>query len=42
MVKLGILVKFLELVHLQATALIYFKRFYLQWSVMQHHPKNIM
>ncbi|CAL8166373.1 unnamed protein product [Prunus armeniaca] len=26
----------------QATALIYFKRFYLQWSVMQHHPKNIM
>lgn len=27
---------------IQATALIYFKRFYLQWSVMQHHPKNIM
>ncbi|XP_034226892.1 cyclin-H1-1-like [Prunus dulcis] len=26
----------------QATALIYFKRFYLQWSVMQNHPKNIM
>ncbi|CAN6581939.1 unnamed protein product [Malus baccata var. baccata] len=26
----------------QATALIYFKRFYLQWSVMQHHPKTIM
>ncbi|XP_048324924.1 cyclin-H1-1 isoform X2 [Ziziphus jujuba] len=27
---------------IQATALIYFKRFYLVWSVMQHHPKNIM
>ncbi|KAL5566061.1 hypothetical protein UlMin_029225 [Ulmus minor] len=27
---------------IQATALIYFKRFYLQWSIMQHHPKNIM
>ncbi|XP_030504760.1 cyclin-H1-1 isoform X1 [Cannabis sativa] len=27
---------------IQATALIYFKRFFLQWSVMQHHPKNIM
>lgn len=27
---------------LQATALIYFKRFYLQWSVMEHHPKHIM
>ncbi|KAF3454505.1 hypothetical protein FNV43_RR04953 [Rhamnella rubrinervis] len=27
---------------IQATALIYFKRFYLLWSVMQHHPKNIM
>lgn len=27
---------------LQATALLYFKRFYLQWSVMDHHPKNIM
>lgn len=27
---------------LQATALQYFKRFYLQWSVMQHHPKEIM
>lgn len=27
---------------IQATALLYFKRFYLQWSVMQHHPKNIM
>ncbi|KAM1649183.1 hypothetical protein ACFX13_010531 [Malus domestica] len=26
----------------QATALIYFKRFYLHWSVMLHHPKNIM
>ncbi|KAB2621523.1 cyclin-H1-1, partial [Pyrus ussuriensis x Pyrus communis] len=26
----------------QATALIYFKRFYLQWSVMQHHPKTII
>lgn len=27
---------------LQATALIYFKRFYLQWSVMEHDPKHIM
>ncbi|KAG6702167.1 hypothetical protein I3843_07G019000 [Carya illinoinensis] len=27
---------------IQATALIYFKRFYVQWSVMEHHPKNIM
>lgn len=27
---------------LQATAIIYFKRFYLQWSVMEHHPKHIM
>ncbi|KAL0290475.1 UNVERIFIED_CONTAM: Cyclin-H1-1 [Sesamum calycinum] len=27
---------------IQATALIYFKRFYLDWSVMEHHPKNIM
>ncbi|XP_059439115.1 cyclin-H1-1 [Corylus avellana] len=27
---------------IQATALIYFKRFYLQWSIMEHHPKNIM
>ncbi|KAM7481850.1 hypothetical protein LguiB_006433 [Lonicera macranthoides] len=27
---------------IQATALIYFKRFYLQWSVMEHHPKEIM
>ncbi|KAL1147984.1 hypothetical protein V6Z11_A10G093600 [Gossypium hirsutum] len=27
---------------IQATALIYFKRFYLQWSVMEHHPKHIM
>ncbi|KAK9146878.1 hypothetical protein Sjap_006781 [Stephania japonica] len=27
---------------IQATAIIYFKRFYLQWSVMEHHPKNIM
>ncbi|KAK9292598.1 hypothetical protein L1049_020572 [Liquidambar formosana] len=26
---------------IQATALMYFKRFYLQWSVMEHHPKNI-
>lgn len=27
---------------IQATALIYFKRFYLHWSVMQHNPKNVM
>jgi cyclin H len=27
---------------IQATALIYFKRFYLQWSVMEHNPKEIM
>ncbi|CAK9140578.1 unnamed protein product [Ilex paraguariensis] len=27
---------------IQATALTYFKRFYLQWSVMEHHPKDIM
>lgn len=27
---------------IQATALIYFKRFYLQWSVMEHHPKEVM
>ncbi|RVX18678.1 Cyclin-H1-1 [Vitis vinifera] len=27
---------------IQATALIYYKRFYLQWSVMEHHPKHIM
>ncbi|KAI5658795.1 hypothetical protein M9H77_27588 [Catharanthus roseus] len=27
---------------IQATALIYFKRFYLQWSVMEHHPKHTM
>ncbi|KAF7849264.1 hypothetical protein BT93_L1037 [Corymbia citriodora subsp. variegata] len=27
---------------IQATALIYFKRFYLQWSVMEHHPKDII
>ncbi|KAJ4843186.1 Cyclin-H1-1 [Turnera subulata] len=27
---------------IQATALIYFKRFYLQWSVMEHDPKHIM
>ncbi|XP_013594985.1 PREDICTED: cyclin-H1-1-like [Brassica oleracea var. oleracea] len=27
---------------IQATALQYFKRFYLQWFVMQHHPKEIM
>lgn len=26
----------------QATALMYFKRFYLHWSVMEHYPKNIM
>ncbi|XP_031490128.1 cyclin-H1-1 isoform X2 [Nymphaea colorata] len=27
---------------IQATAIIYFKRFYLQWSVMEHDPKHIM
>ncbi|XP_044959013.1 cyclin-H1-1-like isoform X2 [Hordeum vulgare subsp. vulgare] len=27
---------------IQATTIIYFKRFYLPWSVMEHHPKNIM
>ncbi|KAJ4954073.1 hypothetical protein NE237_030905 [Protea cynaroides] len=27
---------------IQAAAIIYFKRFYLQWSVMEHHPKHIM
>ncbi|XP_022979128.1 cyclin-H1-1-like, partial [Cucurbita maxima] len=27
---------------IQATALIYFKIFYLQWSVMQHNPKYVM
>ncbi|PKI36158.1 hypothetical protein CRG98_043457 [Punica granatum] len=27
---------------IQATALIYFKRFYLRWSVMEHHPKDII
>nr|XP_010918004.1 cyclin-H1-1 isoform X2 [Elaeis guineensis] len=27
---------------IQATAIMYFKRFYLQWSVMEHHPKHIM
>ncbi|KAL5184791.1 Cyclin-H1-1 [Glycine soja] len=27
---------------IQATALIYFKRFYLQWSVTEHQPKHIM
>ena len=27
---------------LQATALLYFKRFYLQWSVMEHDPKHVM
>ncbi|KAK7269339.1 hypothetical protein RIF29_22064 [Crotalaria pallida] len=27
---------------IQATALIYFKRFYLQWSIMEHDPKNIL
>ncbi|KAL4178949.1 hypothetical protein AMTRI_Chr13g84760 [Amborella trichopoda] len=27
---------------IQATAIIYFKRFYLNWSVMEHDPKHIM
>lgn len=27
---------------IQATAILYFKRFYLQWSVMEHDPKHIM
>ncbi|XP_026413833.1 cyclin-H1-1-like isoform X4 [Papaver somniferum] len=27
---------------IQATAITYFKRFYLQWSVMEYHPKHIM
>uniref|UniRef100_A0A2P2KYV6 Cyclin-H1-1 n=2 Tax=Rhizophora mucronata TaxID=61149 RepID=A0A2P2KYV6_RHIMU len=27
---------------IQGTALTYFKRFYLQWSVMEHDPKNVM
>lgn len=27
---------------IQATAIMYFKRFYQQWSVMEHDPKNIM
>ncbi|KAJ6918216.1 cyclin-H1-1 [Populus alba x Populus x berolinensis] len=27
---------------IQATALLYFKRFYLQWSVMEHDPKHVM
>ncbi|KAF8674259.1 hypothetical protein HU200_048080 [Digitaria exilis] len=27
---------------IQATAIIFFKRFFLQWSVMEHHPKHIM
>eukprot|EP00245_Coleochaete_scutata_P000131 TRINITY_DN1013_c0_g1_i1.p1 TRINITY_DN1013_c0_g1~~TRINITY_DN1013_c0_g1_i1.p1 ORF type:complete len:373 (-),score=75.46 TRINITY_DN1013_c0_g1_i1:519-1637(-) len=27
---------------IKSTALVYFKRFYLRWSVMQHDPKNIM
>eukprot|EP01018_Ginkgo_biloba_P008187 Gb_28462 [translate_table: standard] len=27
---------------IQATAIIYFKRFYLRWSVMEHDPKHIM
>ncbi|WJX63344.1 Cyclin-H1-1 [Trifolium repens] len=27
---------------IKATALVFFKRFYLQWSVMEHQPKNIM
>jgi len=35
--------QFFEIVYVtQATALIFFKRFYLQWSVMEHQPKNIM
>jgi len=33
----------IEMVHyIQATALIFFKRFYLKWSVMEHQPKHIM
>ncbi|XP_024544833.1 cyclin-H1-1 isoform X1 [Selaginella moellendorffii] len=27
---------------IQATAVLYFKRFYLSWSVMEHDPKHIM
>uniref|UniRef100_A0A7C9DS43 [RNA-polymerase]-subunit kinase n=1 Tax=Opuntia streptacantha TaxID=393608 RepID=A0A7C9DS43_OPUST len=27
---------------IQATALTYYKRFYLRWSVMEHHPKTVM
>ncbi|KMZ56362.1 Cyclin-H [Zostera marina] len=27
---------------IQGSAILYFKRFYLQWSVMEHHPKHIM
>lgn len=27
---------------IQATAIIYFKRFYLQWSIMEHDHKNIL
>ncbi|XP_043700484.1 cyclin-H1-1-like [Telopea speciosissima] len=27
---------------IQATTIIYFKRFYLQWSFMEHHLKHIM
>lgn len=27
---------------IQGTAITYFKRFYLNWSVMEHHPKDIM
>lgn len=27
---------------IQATAILYFKRFYLRWSVMEHDPKHIM
>ncbi|KAG6545329.1 hypothetical protein Mapa_013178 [Marchantia paleacea] len=27
---------------IQATAILYFKRFYLNWSVMEHDPKHIM
>ncbi|KAH1245997.1 Cyclin-H1-1 [Glycine max] len=35
--------QYFEIVYdIQATALIYFKRFYLQWSVMEHQPKHIM
>lgn len=30
------------LIAFQASAIVYFKRFYLQWSVMEHQPKHIM